>query len=151
MIAITSTSIYKVCTVKEDNDCADTSSCANIMLDPTGNKCQSGCDTGKILTVPEGICIDKSLCDLNIYVLNEDETECGLCKNINPDGPIYKLINTEGCVAEIPNNAEYYNEVQKILQCKTNYHLEEGQCLPDSCYELCQTCSAVSTDANDQQ
>ena len=108
MIAITSTSIYKVCTVKEDNDCADTSSCANIMLDPDGNKCQSGCDTGKILTVPEGICIDKNLCDLNIYVLNEDETECGLCNDFYPNGAKYRLINSPGCLENMPSNGLDY-------------------------------------------
>ena len=86
------------------------------MLDPDGNKCQDHCDDGKIFILPEGICIDKSLCDLNIYVFNEDETECGLCKYFNPDGAKYKLINTLDCIEEIPNNAEYYNENQKLLK-----------------------------------
>ena len=80
MLAITSDSLYKVCVVKVNNECSDTSTCAKIMLDPDGNKCQDHCDDDKIFIMPEGICIDKSLCDLNIYVFNDDETECGLCK-----------------------------------------------------------------------
>ena len=134
MIAITPTGLYKVCTVKVNNKCLNVSNCAHIMLDPSGNKCQDNCENNKIEMIPEGICIDKNECDLNIYVLNSDETKCGLCKNINNDGYIYKLINTQGCVNEIPTNADYYNENQKILKCKTNHHLEGNQCLPD-CFD----------------
>ena len=151
MIAITPTSIYKVCKVKVGDSCSDLSECPNLLLDPDGNKCQANCDEGKIKSMPEGICIDKNLCDLNIYILNEDETECGLCKYFYPDGAKYRLISTSQCIDEIPNNSEYYNEYQKLLKCKTNYHLEGYQCLPDSCYELCETCSAVSNDINAQK
>ena len=52
--------------------------CTTIMLDPEGNKCQENCITGKIKMMPEGICISKESCNLNFYVLNNDESECGL-------------------------------------------------------------------------
>ena len=101
--------------------------------------------------IPEGICLNKHECNLNIYIFNEGETKCGLCKNINSNDAIYKLINVQGCLNEIPNNAEYYNENQKLLKCKTNYHLENNQCLPVLCYERCETSSEVSANINSQK
>ena len=78
MLVLTSTSMYRVCKVKStsSNSCVDESdsTCSKIILDPNGNKCQDNCDEGKIEMMPEGICIEKRLCDLNIYVFNEAET-----------------------------------------------------------------------------
>ena len=70
MLAVTSNSLYKICTVKINNDCSNaySESCPNVILDPDGNKCQENCDEGKIKMMPEGICIDKALCDLNVNV-----------------------------------------------------------------------------------
>ena len=93
-------------------------------VDPAGNKCQDNCDEGKIKFMPEGICVNEELCDLDYYIFNEAKTECGLCKYFNPDTEKYKLIETSGCLDEIPDNAEYYNENQKLLKCKTHYHLD---------------------------
>ena len=155
MIAITSTTVYTVCKVKSTDgaSCLDTSNCAYLILDPEGNKCKdtNACDDDKIKIMPEGICINKDLCDLNIYILNADETECGLCQYFYPNGAKYRLINTSECIEEIPDNADYYNKDQNLLKCKTDYHLEGNQCLPDSCYELCETCSAISTNIEDQK
>ena len=124
MLALTSNSLYKICVVKVNNNFSDaySTSCPNVILDQEGNKCQAQCDEGKIKMMPEGICINKALCDLNINVYNADETECGLCKYFNPNGAKYKIINTINCIEEIPDNAEYYNENQKLLKCKINYH-----------------------------
>jgi hypothetical protein len=81
MLAITKNSAYKVCIFKSGNTCQE---CSNIILDTSGNQCNTGgCSSGKIKFMPEGICIDKNLCDLNIYELNSEETECGLCSYIN--------------------------------------------------------------------
>ena len=151
MIAITQTELYKICIIKDNDECNNIDQCPHIMLDPEGNKCQSNCDEGKIEMIPEGICLNKHECNLNIYIFNEGETKCGLCKNINSNDAIYKLINVQGCLNEIPNNAEYYNENQKLLKCKTNYHLENNQCLPVLCYERCETCSEVSANINSQK
>ena len=126
MIAITQTELYKICIIKDNDECNNIDQCPHIMLDPEGNKCQNNCDEGKIEMIPEGICLNKHECNLNIYIFDEGETKCGLCKNINSNDAIYKLINVQGCLNEIPNNAEYYNENQKLLKCKTNYHLENN-------------------------
>ena len=106
MLAITSTSAYKVCIIKSGDSCSDSCSSGNLILDPSGNKCQNGCDSGKIEFVPEGICIDKSLCDTNYYIFNSDETQCGLCSYFDSSAYKYKLINTTGCLSSIPINAD---------------------------------------------
>ena len=155
MLAITSTSMYRVCFAKSSSGdyCENIGSetCTNIILDPEGNKCQDACDEDKIQLMPEGFCIKKNLCDLNIYILNEDETKCGLCSYFYPDGAKYKLINTSVCLSEIPDNAEYYNQQWNLYKCKENYHLDNNQCKPDSCYERCEACNEVSNDITYQK
>ena len=153
MLLITSTNMYRVCTIKstESDSCDDVSTCSNKLLDPDGNKCQANCDEGKIKMMPESICINSTLCDLNIYVLNTAQTECGLCNYFYPSGTKYKLNNTAGCLSEIPDNAVYYNELWNIYKCKTDYHLEDNQCKPDYCYETCETCNEVSNNTTDQK
>ena len=152
MLIITSTSAYKICVVKTDGSCTDTCSSSDLILDPEGNKCQSGCDSGKIKLMPEEICISSSLCDTNIYTFNSDNTQCGLCNYFYPSGQKYKLINTTGCLSSIPDNADFYNENLNLLKCKTNYHLDNtNNCVPDSCYPLCKTCFEVSENINEQK
>ena len=92
MLAITPTYAYKICIIKNGNDCIQSFSSENLILDIEGNKCQSGCDNGKIKLMPEEICID--ICDLNIFVLNNNEDICGLCSYFYPNGEKYKLINS---------------------------------------------------------
>ena len=123
MLLITSTNMYRVCTVKskDTGSCLDLSTCAKILLDPDGNKCQDNCDAGKIKMMPESICINSSLCDLSIYVLNTAKTECGLCNYFYPDGTKYKLINANGCLSEVQSNTEYYNQLWNIYKCKENF------------------------------
>ena len=149
MLALTQTSAYKICINKADNSCA--SPCSNLVLENDGNKCQSGCSSGKIQLIPSGYCI--SSCDQNIYTLSSDGTKCGLCKDINSNNDnIYKLVNTAGCISSIPINTEFYHEDSKLLKCKNNYHLDtENNCVPDSCYERCNTCSEIGTSVEDQK
>ena len=149
MLAITSNSAYKLCIVKSGESCLD--SCTMLSRDPDGNKCQNVCENNKIKLMPEEICIKKELCDLNIYILNSDETECGLCNYFYPNGNKYKLINTTGCLGYIPNNTDFYNENLNLLKCKINYHLENNECIPDYCYSLCSTCYGISNDIDDQK
>ena len=150
MLAITKNSAYKVCIFKSGNTCQEYS---NIILDTSGNQCNTwGCSSGKIKFMPEGICIDKNLCDLNIYELNSEETECGLCSYINSENNNhYKLINTRGCISYILNNTDYYHENSKLLKCKDNYHLDNNKCIPNFCYETCETCFEIGTDINNQK
>ena len=153
MLGITETDVYQIYIAKSSdgsfiNDCGEN----NLLLDADGNKCQENCDSGKIRLLPEGYCIKTESCDLNLYELNSEGTECGLCKNINPEAQ-YKFVNTRGCISitTLPNNAEYYNENSKLLKCKADYHLDNGECIPDSCFVRCNTCSGVSSDINNQK
>ena len=155
MLGITDTDVYQIYIAKDSennfiNECSGT----NLILDPDGNKCQDNCDEGKIKLMPGGYCINKTACDLNIYELNTGETECGLCKYINSDSDLqYKFINTRGCISitSLPTNAEYYNEKSKLLQCKNNHHLDNGECVPDFCFERCKNCSSASNNITDQK
>ena len=149
MLAITPTSAYKICIIKNGNDCIQSFSSENLILDIEGNKCQSGCDNGKIKLMPEEICID--ICDLNIFVLNNNEDICGLCSYFYPNGEKYKLINSSGCLSAIPNNAELFKEEFQLLKCKANYHSENNQCISDICYSTCRKCEAFSSDINNQK
>ena len=157
MLAINSTSAYKICIIKSVSDgntyCSETCSSGELILDADGNKCQTGCDSGKVKLMPDNYCIKKSECDKNIYELNSDETICGLCSYFNngDNGAKYKFINTAGCLSTIPNNADFYNEKLNILKCKTNYHFNDEECIPDYCYESCATCSEISNEFNDQK
>ena len=152
MLGITDTDAYQICIIKSSclNECSRT----NLILDDEGNKCQARCGTGKIKLMPEGYCIKRESCDLNIYELNSDSTECGLCKYFNSNNDAqYKFINTRGCISitSLPTNAEYYNENSKLLQCKTDHHLNSGECVPDFCFERCLTCSSASNNITNQK
>ena len=113
MLAITSTTAYKICAYKNGNDCTDTCSNSQYLLDISGNTCGSSCPNGKYLFNPSGVCIDQ--CDPNIYVL--DNNICQLCKDKDNSKP-YKFINGTECLSEIPKEAEYYNEKLKLLKCR---------------------------------
>ena len=150
MLAVSETAAYKICVIKtQSHTCSD--SCGdgkNIILDPNGNRCDNDCE---LKLMPEGICIDENSCDSKIYELRSDLKQCGLCSYFNPEGAKYKFISTEGCISTIPANADYYNVNLKILKCKTNYHLDNGKCIPDSCYDLCATCSEYGTGVEEQK
>ena len=153
MLAITSNKMYRVCMSKDSTTgkCVSETDCTNLLLDPDGNKCQDNCDSGKIKMMPEGICITSDKCDLNIYVLNSAQTECGLCSYFYPNGAKYKIINTQECLSYIPNNTVYYNQQWNLLKCKDNYTLDNNKCVPDYCYEACLTCDEVSNNITDQK
>ena len=130
----------------------ETCSSGNLILDPSGNECQSDCDSGKIKFMPEGICIEQSLCDQNYYTLYNSNKECGLCSYFYSSTSKYKLVNTSGCLSEMPDNTEYYNENLFLLKCKTNYGLNSNnECVPEYCYERCATCSEIGTSETDQK
>ena len=155
MLAITSTSAYKLCIIKSVDSCTDSCSSGDLVPYSDGNKCQSesDCDPGKVKLIPDNICINKDSCE-EYYTLNNEETECGLCSYFYPYGNKYKLIGKTGCLGSSPNNADYYNEALFLFKCKTDYHLNgENECVPDSisCYERCDTCSEASSDINDQK
>ena len=126
ILVITEASAYKLCLIKDGNVCINDCTFGDLILDINGNKCQYYCDKGKIILMPEGICINKNDCDLNIFNFNTGETECGLCKYFFPEGNKYKLINSTSCISSITKNSDYYNENLNLLKCKTNYHLKNN-------------------------
>ena len=153
MLAITEKSAYKICALKNElgDDCIE--SCSgneNIILDSeNSNKCGNKCKT-KYILIPDQICLDS--CNENIYTINGNQ--CGLCRDIGLDNKIYKLINTSGCLEQIPEAAEYYNEKLKLLKCKEGYNLIDGKCsrIPSSiCHELCESCYEFSLKDDDQK
>ena len=152
MLAITQNSAYKICIYKNNNECSETCS-GNLVLDTDGNKCktENTCEVGKIKLLMNEICIDESLCDLNIY--DKNNTHCGLCKELYPNTP-YKLLNTSGCLNFIPNNSIQYNSNSylKIYKCKPLFHpYNNNLCIPDYCFPNCQDCYEASNDTNNQK
>ena len=142
MLAITSTTAYEICVIKEDGSCKDSYGCTGenynkYYLDTEGNKCgtSTSCGDGKIYLLREEICSDS--CDTSIYVLNENNKQCGLCSQIYPEKP-YKLINTTQCLSieEIPEGAEVYNSNLNLYKCKSGYKLEGETCVVD-CGDQC--------------
>ena len=150
MLAITSTSAYLICITKSGNSCIKTCPYDKLIIEKEGNACIDYCDPDKIKLIPEGICINRDDCDLNIYSLNNEETECGLCSYFYPSGEKYKLINSTFCLSSMPDNTEFYNEELLLLKCKADYHLVNNECIPDFCYETCNSCSKISDDVNNQ-
>ena len=147
MLAITENTAYKICTYKNKNECVDTCSNEQYLLDIDGNKCGSSCPNNKILFNPSGVCIND--CDENIYVLSNNV--CQLCKDKDSSMP-FKFYKGRNCLSDIPTGAVYYNEKLKLLQCGEGYHYENDKCVPNkNCYKLCKDCSENSTDESNQK
>ena len=127
MLIITDSSAYEICSIYDSNSNSCTSSCtgSSLIVDSRGkNFCGTECTTNYIM-MPEEICIDE--CDENLfYILGK---QCGFCKDLNSTHS-YKLINTTGCLNDIPEGAEYYKEKFLLLKCKENYTLIDGSCIP---------------------
>ena len=149
MLAITSTTAYEICAIKEDGSCKDSYGCTGenynkYYLDTEGNKCgtSTSCGEGKIYLLREEMCSDS--CDTSIYVLNENNNQCGLCSQIYPEKP-YKLINTTQCLSneEFPEGAEIYNTNLNLLKCKSGYKLEGETCVVD-CGDQCPSPTTVT-------
>ena len=154
MLLISSTSVKKICIVKNDDTCNNT--CSNIVLDSEANICSSsGCIGGKIKLMPEDICISQDSCDTKVYILKEVDgvNQCGLCSYFRPNGCKYKFVEENTlCLNTKPSHAIFYNDEKLgLLKCEENYHLSNGDCLSNACYETCETCSEFSDNINDQK
>ena len=145
MLAITKETAYRICFIKDSTNCLSQCTENSNILDTDGNKCGTGCDDGKYLIVPEGVC--SSICDNSIYVIRE--TNCGLCKDVDSTNK-YKIINGTECVSGIIDGSEEYNSDLKLLVCKSGYILNGSICSPH-CYESCELCTEYSTDKDDQK
>ena len=87
MLAITSTTAYRICAFNDGDKCIDNCTVGYI-LDTSGNKCGTSCNLNKIKLMPHEVCID--LCNTTMYIIKGQE--CGQCKYFNPERP-YKFIN----------------------------------------------------------
>ena len=148
MLAITSKSAYQICIIKgfdeyDDVQCVEECN-ENVLYSSKGNICGRTCESDKILLMPAGFCNDT--CDENYYILNENQ--CNFCKSFSSTNK-YKLINSPGCLDEIPDGAEVYNSNLFLLNCKSGYKVSGSQCIPD-CYEFCETCTQYSSDETNQ-
>ena len=144
MLAVTNTSIYKICAIRDqnNNECVDY--CSNeYLLSTQGNKCNdtNECKPGEYLLAPSFVC--NQTCDESIFHFNG--TYCGLCSYFNHGGNQYKLLGAKGCRGNIEDNMEYYNERLKILKCKEGYILSGTDCKKNiTCFNTCQTCEEES-------
>ena len=152
MLAITPTSAYKICFYKNNGECVE--ECTNgYKYDVDGNNCSdsSECSADKITMIPSGICIDS--CDERYYFHDKDNRKCGLCKDFNPTGNSYKLVNGTDCRGFDESRMEFFNEDLKLIKCKNDYILKDNDCVYEQeCYELCEKgkCTEYSDDIYNQ-
>ena len=146
MLAITENNVYKICALKDGDNCIEDCSSNQVIRDSDGNKCGSICDNDKYLLIPDNVCMTQ--CDTTIYMTNT-EKHCGLCKDMDSSKP-YKLIGSTECLSNIPNNTEVYNSKLYLLNCKSGYILDRNDCIPH-CFITCQTCSDYSEDEENQK
>ena len=124
MLAITDNSAYEICIISVDGKCIEKCDNDDIIINTKG---KNYCKCPKYYFIPSYKCIDT--CDLNFYI-NVDN-QCGLCKDLGGN-KIYKLINTTGCLEEIPDNTIFYDEDSFLLTCDENSYLENETCVPYS-------------------
>ena len=151
MFAIKGNSIYRICPImnEEGTDCLEDCTGDGVLLirDVTKNFCGTKCPDGKYLLVPDNIC-DTS-CDTSIYVVDEENKKCGLCKDM--DEKPYRFIGGDRCLREIPEGGYEYNSKLKLLKCKSGYKTDPSDvnsCVTN-CHSSCKTCSDYSTNDDD--
>ena len=151
MLLISSSSINKICIIKDSTSCDNT--CSNIVFDPNANLCQSECIEGKINLMPDEICIIENECDTSLYIIKtvNEKKQCGLCSYFNSNDYKYKFVGGNNCLDVKPNHSIYYNQVLSLLKCEENYNLLNDECKPNYCYETCATCTEVPNNINDQK
>ena len=145
ILVITKEGAFKVCPIKNGDNCIEECTSNNVIRDSDGNKCGDTCGNNKILLIPDNICQDE--CDSSIYTSNE--THCGLCRDMNSSNP-YKLINTTECISNVITGAEIYNSNLYLLTCKKGYILSNNICIPH-CYSSCETCSDYSENEDEHK
>ena len=150
MLMITKNSAYRVCAIKNGDDCSDECpSDKKLILDEDGNKCvdvNANCGSGKLILLPEEICV--SSCNTSIFTSNG--THCGLCRDIESNKK-YKFINGINCLEAIPNEgAILYNKNLSLLVCDKGYILQDDKCITH-CFNTCVTCFDFSENENEQK
>ena len=155
MLAIKGNSVYRICPIMSENgstcleDCSDNTI---LIRDVDKNFCGTKCPGSKYLLVPDNIC--DSQCDTSIYVVDEENKKCGLCKDMDAEKP-YRFIGGNKCISEseIPESGYEYNAKLKLLKCKSGYKTDPSDvnsCVTN-CHNSCRTCSDYSTDDTDPE
>ena len=153
ILAIKGSSAYRICPIINDegNDCIEdcTEEGKWLIRDIEKNICGTACpDSNKYLLVPDYICITS--CDTSIYVVNEENKQCGLCKYMDEDKP-YRFIGGDQCLSNIPEGAYEYNTKLKLLKCSSGYKTDPSNvngCVTN-CHRTCKTCSDISDNDED--
>ena len=128
LLAIVNESLYRICLIKNGNDCTET--CTN--KDPTynpsdSNSCEDNCKT-KLYLRPNDMCIEE--CDANLYYqINND---CYLCKDYKEENKKYKLINNTGCLPDKLKYSYFVNENLYLIACNEGFEYNENES-KDSC------------------
>ena len=170
LVAVTDETAYQICAIKNDGICVERCpSNKNTCLDTIkGNFCGRSCSCSKYgyTLLPNDICIEE--CRSDIYYINKQTKECGLCMDINDKKP-FKFINKNECLDTKPYNTYFVYEKYKIIdycsegckeceefetcdKCEDGYKLtDDDLCEPINCYKTCETCSSFSDKENDQK
>ena len=160
MLGFTDTDVYKICAIKKGEDCIDECPSGTLLvLDSiNGNHCDK-IKQCNLTLIPEQICIES--CDTTFFTLNEEKTQCGLCKYIYPDSKPFKLFGKEGCRAKDEINHTYplfeqynildecapscqkCNNLSNCIDCYPEYELSNGTCIKKEeniCDQNCKEC-----------
>ena len=149
ILAIKGNSVYRICPIVDktnSNNCIEDCTGDQVLIrDVDGNICGQSCpDANKYLLVPDNIC--DTTCDTSIYVVDEANKKCGLCKDMDTEKP-YRFIGGTQCLSGIPEGAYEYNTKLKLLKCKSGYKTDESNvnaCVTN-CHSSCKTCSDFSS------
>lgn len=149
MLAITNKSIYKICVIKNGENCLlecknDNSLTYNAM---DSNNCNSKCESNLYLK-PNDICIKD--CDENLF-FKPNNNECWLCKDYDNGNKKYKLMNSKECLESIIDNVDIINENLNLIACKKGYQVINNTCIRTDCYENCKYCTDKTNNENDQK
>jgi hypothetical protein len=153
MLAIKGNSVYRICPIMSDDGSTCIEDCSDgkiLIRDVDKNFCGTECPGSKYLLVPDNIC--DTQCDTSIYVVDEGNKKCGLCKDMDTEKP-YRFIGGNKCISqsEIPEGAYEYNAKLKLLKCQSGYKTDPSDvnsCVTN-CHNYCKTCSDYSTDDTD--
>ena len=152
MLAIKGNEVYRICPIMsgDENNCLEDCTEGLLIRDVDKNFCGTECPNNKYLLVPDNIC--NSECDTSIYVVDEENKQCGLCKDMNEEKP-YRFIGGNICLSEeeIPEGGYEYNSKLKLLKCKSGYKTDPSNvnsCVTN-CHNSCKTCSEYSTNDSD--
>ena len=153
MLAIKGNSVYRICPIMSDDGSTCIEDCSDgkiLIRDVDKNFCGTECPGSKYLLVPDNIC--DTQCDTSIYVVDEGNKKCGLCKDMDTEKP-YRFIGGNKCISqsEIPEGAYEYNAKLKLLKCQSGYKTDPSDvnsCVTN-CHISCKTCSDYSTDDTD--